>query len=143
MQIVRFPDKWSVKKMCSVAILVSIPWAFWATFWTFFLLVHLFGEGGFLSKAVFLIIMIIVALMYFGAVIIASLWEGSFGGDLLLADGVLILAFLFFFGCLTGEPLAFLIGGGLIFITMVLPPLVAGSLFQECHRRSKTSAEQP
>jgi hypothetical protein len=30
----------------------------------------------------------------------------------------------------------------LAFFTMVLPPLAAGSLFLECHRRSKTSGEQ-
>ena len=114
-----------------VARFLSIPWAFWALFWMWFLLAHLSGEGEFLSEAVSIIIMIIIALMFMGAAIIASVWgKETLGGGLLLVDGVLILAFIIVFAFLTGEPMRFLISLGVLgFITMVLPPWVAGFLF--------------
>jgi len=146
MSIISFSDAWPVKSMRWVARFLSIPWAFWALFWTFFLLAHLTGEGEFLSIAASTIIMIIVALMYIGAAIIASVWgKEAFGGGLLMADGVLILAFIIIFAFLTGSPRDFFRLpwlNALALFTMVLPPLVAGSLFLICHRRSKTSGEQ-
>ena len=147
MSIINFSDAWAVKSMRWVARFLSIPWAFWALFWTWFALAHSAGEGRFLSIAVFTIIMIIVALMYIGAAIIASVWgKEAFGGGLLMADGVLILASIIIF-CLTvpgpGDSLRPLLWlTALAFFTMVLPPLVAGYLFLACHRRSKTSGEQ-
>jgi hypothetical protein len=147
MSNIRSIDKMPVQSMRWVARLLSIPWAFWATFWTGFVLAHPFAEAesDFLLEVVFPIVMIPIALMYFGAAIIASVWgKETFGGALLLADGVLILAGIIVAAFLTGEPMRFLlILGSLGSITMVLPPLVAGYLFRECHRRSKKSAEQP
>jgi len=133
-------DAWPVKSMRWVARFLSIPWAFWALFWTFFVLAH------FLPSAVLAIIMIIVALMFVGAAIIASVWgKEALGGRVLLADGVLILAFIILAAFLTGSPKDFLRLpwlNALALFTMVLPPLVAGSLFLACHRRSKTSGER-
>ncbi len=139
-------DAWSVKLMRWVARFLSVSWAYWALFWTWFVLASLTGEGHF-SKVVFIIIMIIVALMFIGAAIIASVWgKEVFGGGMLLVDAVLIIASIVIF-CLTvpgsGDSLHPLFWmTALVFVTMVLPPLVAGSLFLACHRRSKTSREQ-
>jgi len=137
---------WSVKSMRWVARFISIPWAFWTLFWTWFVLSELAGEGHF-SPAASIIIMIVAFLMFMGAAIIASVWgKEALGGGVLLADGVLILASIIIF-CLTvpgpGDSLGpLLLLAALTFFTMVLPPLAAGSLFLVCHRRSKTSGEQ-
>lgn len=140
-------DAGPVKLMRWIARFLSIPWAFWALFWTWFALAHWAGAGKFLSIVVFTIIMIIVALMYIGAAIIASVWgKEAFGGGLLMADGVLILAsFIIFWLTVPGpgdslRPLLWL--NALALFTMVLPPLIVGYLFLACHRRSKTSGEQ-
>ena len=147
MSNIRSIDKMPVQGMRWVARLVSIPWAYWATFWTGFVLGHPFAEADsdFLLQVVFPIVMIPIALMYFGAAIIASVWgKEAFGGALLFADGGLILAGIIVAAFLTGEPLKFLlILGTLGSITMVLPPWVAGYIFRACHRRSRMSAEQP
>ena len=143
MSIISSTDTLPVKSMRWVARFLSLPWPFCALFWTWFAL----AEGKFLSIVVFTIIMIIVALMYIGAAIIASVWgKEAFGGGLLMADGVMILASIIIF-CLTvpgpGDPrVPPLWLTALAFFTMVLPPLVAGYLFLACHRRSKTSGEQ-
>ena len=131
-----------VKWMLWVARFLSIPWAFWALFWMFFILGY-YIKGGFFSLSVFIIIMVIILLMFLGAAIIASVWgKEAFGGGVLLLDGVLIIGI----GIL-GPHSPFLIEGEFwnsVFIisTCVLPPLVAGSLFLICHRRSKKSGEQ-
>ena len=141
MSIINFSDAWAVKSMRWVARFLSIPWAFWALFWTWFALAHSAGEGRFLSIAVFTIIMIIVALMYIGAAIIASVWgKEAIGGGLLIAAGVLILGQTIY--DLFTYSLEELQLGWLEF-ALILPPLVAGSLFLVCHRRSKTSGVQP
>ena len=134
---------WAVKLMRWAARLLSVPWAFWALFWTFFALGNLHGEGS-LSSAVFIIIMIIFALMFIGASIIASVWgKEALGGGMLLVDGVLIIASIVVFCSLIGGWAPHLLWvTTLAFFTMVLPPLVAGSLFLICHRQSKTSGEQ-
>ncbi len=133
-------DAWPVKLMRWVARFLSIPWAFWALFWTWFVLAH------FLSAAPLTIIMIIVALMFVGAAIIASVWgKEALGGGVLLVDGVLMIASIIIVAYLTGSPREFFRLpwlNALVLFTMVLPPLVAGSLFLICHRRSKTSGEQ-
>ena len=143
MSYISFTDRLPVQSMRWVARLLSIPWAFWATFWTGFVLGHPFAEADsdFLLRVVFPIVMIPIALMYFGAAVAASVWgKEAFGGTLLLADGALILAGIIVAAFLTGEPVRFLlILGSLGSITMVLPPWVAGYLFRECHRRSKKS----
>lgn len=139
-------DAGPVKLMRWIARFLSIPWAFWALFWTWFALAHFAGEEKFFSIVVFTIIMIIVALMYIGAAIIASVWgKEAFGGGLLMADGVLILAFIIIFTFLKGSPRDFFRLpwlNALALFTMVLPPFVAGYLFLACHRRSKKSGEQ-
>jgi hypothetical protein len=132
-----------------VARVLSILWAFWAFFWTLFVLAHFTGEGEFFSKAVstiIIIIMIIVALMFMGAAIIASVWgKEALGGGVLLVDGVLMIASIIIVAYLTGSPRDFFRLpwlNALALFTMVLPPLVAGFLFLICHRRSKTSGER-
>ena len=129
-------DTLSVKSMRWVARLLSIAWACWALFWTWFVSGSLYGEGRF-SLAVFIIILIVAVLMFMGAAIIASvLGKEAFGGVVLLADGLLIIA-SFVIVCFLVEkcaPLLVIIGA---FFTTVLPPLVAGSLFLACHRKSK------
>lgn len=139
MSFISSTDRLPVKSMRWVARLLSIPWAFWAAFWTLFALVNLSSEG-FFSSAITAIILTVTLPLFFGAAIIASVWgKEELGGVLLLADGALILAGIVVAAFLTGEPLRFLIIlGSLGFITMVLPPLLAGYLFRACHRRSKT-----
>ncbi len=133
-------DARPVKLMRWVARFLSIPWAFLV------LLFWLFGVGygvdeGNLSIAVAIIMVIIVALMSLGAALIASVWgKEAIGGGLLIAAGVLLLGQtiydLFIYSL---EELQI----GWLEFALVLPPLVAGSLFLACHRRSKTSGEQP
>ena len=114
---------WPVTLMRWVARLLSIPWAFWALFWTWFILAHSF------QGAVLVIVMVIPSLMFVGAAIIAGVWgKEAFGGGVLLVDGVLI----FVCGAWVNV---------LAISTLVLPPLLAGSLFLACHRISKTSRE--
>ncbi|MHA2054008.1 MAG: DUF7670 domain-containing protein [Candidatus Hodarchaeales archaeon] len=139
MSIIRFLDAWPVKSMRWVARFLSVPWAFWALFWTWFVSAHF-------SSAVSIIIMIIVAPMFMGAAIIASVWgKEALGGGVLLVDGVLMIASIIIVAYVTGSPRDFFRLpwlNALAFFTMVLHPLAAGSLFLECHRRSKTSGEQ-
>ena len=125
-----------VKFMRWTARVLSIPWALWALFWTFFVLAH------FLPPAVLAIIMSIAALIFVGSAIVASVWGmEALGGRVLLLDGVLIIALGVF---LPHSPI--LVGSfqstALAFFTLALPPLVAGSLFLVCHRISRTSGEQ-
>jgi hypothetical protein len=90
--------------------------------------------------AILVPVLIIAFLMYVGAAIIASVWgKEVLGGRVLIADGVVLFALSIVF---------MIIAGGLdtIFkldrfdimglLTLVLPPLVAGSLFLICHRKS-------
>jgi hypothetical protein len=126
-------DAWPVKLMRWVARFLSIPWAYWTLFWTWFVLGHAF------QGAVLAIIMTIPLLMFLGAAIIAGVWgKEVLGGVVLLIDGVLLFAV----GTL-GPHSPMLNGDAALSIsTIVLPPLVAGYLFLACHRRSKTSGEQ-
>lgn len=139
-------DTLPVKLKRWVARVLSILWAFWAIFWTWFVLANFTGEGEFFSKAVSTIIMIIFALMFMGAAIIASVWgKEALGGGVLLVDGVLMIASIIIVAYLTGSPRDFFRLpwlNALALFTMVLPPLVAGFLFLICHRRSKTSGER-
>jgi hypothetical protein len=78
--------------------------------------------------------MVITALMFVGGATIASVWgKEALGGRVLLLDGVLVVALGIF---LPHSPI--LVGSFpstlVAFCTMVLPPLVAGSLFLACHR---------
>ena len=142
MSFTRFADNMSIQSMRWVARVVSIPWAYWAAFWTFFALANLSSEGHFSSTTV-AVVLIFALPLFFGAAITASVWgKEAFGGTLLLADGALILAGIIVAAFLTGEPVRFLvILGSLASITMVLPPWLAGYLFRECHRRAHRPAE--
>ena len=84
----------------------------------------------------------VVLLMFMGAAIFASVWrKEAFGGRLLIADGVLILVSLaIVIGTRDSLPPLWLFA--IAFLTMVLPPIIAGSLFLICHRRSIPSVEQ-
>jgi uncharacterized protein YqgC (DUF456 family) len=98
------------------------------------------SEEGTYSVAVYTIIIIIVALMSLGAALIASVWgKEAIGGGMLIAAGALALGVFIY--SLTQYSLAELQIGWLEF-ALILPPLVAGSLFLACHRRSKTSGGQ-
>ncbi len=138
-------DAWPVKLMRWVARFLSLAWAFWALFWTWFVSASLNSEER-ISLAVSIIIMIIPLLMFMGAAIIASVWgKEALGGGVLLVDGVLMIASIIIVAYLTGSPREFFRLpwlNALVLFTMVLPPLAAGSLFLACHRRSKTSGEQ-
>ncbi len=131
-------DAGPVKLMRWVARFLSIPWAILVLLFSMFAFAYGIEEGSY-SMAVYIIIIIIVALMSLGPAIIASVWgKEAIGGGLLIAAGVLILGgeiySLFIY---SGEtPLGWLV------FALVLPPLVAGSLFLACHRRSRTLGEQ-
>ena len=135
---------WAVKLMRWAARLLSVAWAFWALFWTWFATGSLHVEGD-LSFAVSIIIMITALLMFLGAAIIASAWrKEAFGGVVLLLDGVLLIpCFLLGLPHIRVTIWEFFTLSHMPFnIVFVLPPLVAGSLFLICHRRSKKSGEQ-
>jgi len=134
-------DVWPVKLMRWVARLLSIPWALWTLFWTWFLVANYQAEGYF-GLAGSIIIMIIAVLMFMGAAIVASVWKKeALGGGVLLVDSVLV-TIAGTLGphepMLTQEFWSTLLG----FLTVVLPPLAAGVLFLVCHRRSRTSGQQ-
>lgn len=133
-------DTWAVTLMRWVARFVSILWACWALFIAFYVSVSLHQEGHF-SLAISITIMTIACLMFMGAAIIASVWgKEAFGGGVLLVDCVLIIASFvivcFLVKAPAPPPVAII-----AFLTLVLPPLVAGSLFLACDRISNTSGE--
>ena len=130
-------DAWPVKLMRWVARFLSILWAYWALFITCFVLAHAF------QTAVLVIVMFIPLLMFMGAAIIASVWgKEALGGGVLLVDGVLIIVCFLVGPHIRPSIVEFLTPSALPFnFTMVLPPLVAGSLFLACHRISRRSGE--
>ena len=133
-------DARPVKLMRWVARFLSIPWAIFVLLFSMFAFAYGISEGN-ISIAVYIIIIIIVALWSLGAAIIASVWgKEAIGGGLLIAAGVLILGQTIY--DLFTYSLEELQLGWLEF-ALILPPLVAGSLFLVCHRRSKTSGVQP
>jgi hypothetical protein len=145
MSNIRSLDTWQLNLMRWVARILSIPWAIWALFITWFALSQPNDEGKFLPIAVLTTILIIAALMYIGAAIIASVWgKEALGGRVLLVDGALILVWIITFFFATREnmnnPAHIQLAVG-AFLTMILPPLVAGYLFLICHRRSKMSQD--
>ena len=90
--------------------------------------------------AILIPVLTVAFLMYGGAAIVASVWgKEVLGGRVLIADGVLLFVlmnvFMFFAG---GWKAVFSMDAfdviGLF--TIVFPPLVAGSLFLACHRKS-------
>ena len=85
-------------------------------------------------------VLIIAFVMYVGAAIVAGVWgKEILGGRILIVDGVLLFALGITFQIVAGGIKEVLSMGqvevtGLL--TIVLPPLVAGSLFLASHRKS-------
>jgi len=131
-------DAWPVKLMRWVARFLSIPWAYWTLFITWFVLKHAF------QTAVLAIVMTIPILMFLGAAIIAGVWgKEALGGGVLLVDGVLIIVCFLVGPHIQPTLVEFFTPSALPFnFTLALPPLAAGSLFLACHRISKKSGEQ-
>jgi len=130
-------DARSVKLMRWVARFLSIPWAFLTLCVTMFGVLSAVGEGD-ISIVTFIFIMF--ALMSVGGALIASVWgKEALGGGLLIAAGVLRLGQnIYDFFIYNPEELQ----PDWFNVAMILLPLVAGSLFLVCHRRSKMSGEQ-
>ena len=133
-------DTTAVKSMRWTARIISIPWAYWALMWTMFITAHICPRNPSMW-AILIPVLIIAFLMYLGAAIIASVWgKEVLGGRLLIAGGVLLFVlgnvFMFFAGGL--ESLFSLDAFDVIgLLTIVFPPLIAGTLFLACHRKSK------
>ena len=128
----------AVKTMRWIARIISIPWAFWALFWTLFITGHVCPRNPSMW-AIVIPVMVIAFAMYLGSAIIAGVWgKEAFGGSLLIVDGLLLIvlfaALMHFTGLDSISRLDIFDVIGLL--TIVLPPLVAGSLFLACHRKS-------
>jgi len=130
-------DKWPVKLMRWVARFVSIPWAYFALFVTWF--VSNFAYWGGMSLVLYIIIVTIASLLFMGAAIIASVWgKELLGGGALLVDSVLIIVCFIVVPHIGPSIVEFFTPSHMPFnFVMVLLPLVAGSLFLACHRISK------
>ena len=129
----------AVKTMRWVARIISIPWAYWALFWTFYLTMSICPRNPSMW-AILIPVLIIAFLMYVGAAIVASVWgKEILGGRVLIADGVVLFVLGITFPIFAGGFDAFLSmpsGFFLALLTIFLPPLVAGSLFLASHRKS-------
>ncbi len=133
-----------VQVMRWAARIVSILWAYFAVFWTWFVFAH-FYEDTSLGLAVFIgFFECAVILLVLGAPIVASVWQmEKLGGRLLQIMGTVlfgvILALGIFFVVWEGRiPRLALIMAALL--TVVVPPLVSGFLFVGCHRASQVHA---
>ena len=135
-------DTSGVTWMRWVARIISILWAYFALGIIWFIAGVGLEEG--MPLALNIIIVFTAFLLTLGAAIIAGVWGmEALGGPVLLADGVLIVL------CFIGSPhirpslVEFLTPSKLPFnFTMVLPPLLAGSLFLASNRISKKPREQ-
>jgi len=135
-------NKRSVILMRWVARLTSIPWAYWALAIAWFVAGNGYEEG--MPLTLYIINVFIAFLLTLGAAILAGVWgKEILGGTILLIDGGLILL------CFIGSPhispslVEFFTPSKLPFnFTMILPPLLAGSLFLASNRISKMPKEQ-
>jgi hypothetical protein len=142
MSNIRPKNKWAVMLMRWVARFLSISWAYWTLFITWFVAGTGYKEG--MPKALYFAIVFAASVLLVGAAIIAGVWgKEALGGTVLLADCVLIII------CFMASPhirpslVEFFMPSDLPFnFTMVLPPLVAGALFIVCHWLSKKPREQ-
>ena len=129
----------AVKSMRWIARIISIPWAYWALFITLFLTAHICPRNPSMW-AILIPALTIAFVMYVGAAIVASVWgKEVLGGRLLIADGVVLFVLITIFQFVAGGfDTVFSMDRYDIFglLTIVLPPLVAGSLFLACHRKS-------
>jgi hypothetical protein len=113
-----------------VARFVSIPWALCALAIVWFVAGTGHEEG--MPLALYVLIVFIAFLLTVGAAIMAGVWgKEALGGKVLLVDGGLILLCSIVAPQLPG-----------LFTALFVPPLLAGVLFLECDRRSR-SAEAP
>lgn len=147
MTVMTDSDSSSARKvliMCWAARLISIPWAYFACFWTWFVFGH-FYEDASLGLAVFIgIAECVIILLVLGAPILAGVWQmEKLGGRLLQIMGAVLLSVFLvlgiFFVVWEGRiPRLALIMAALL--TVVVPPLVSGFLFMGCHRASQVHA---
>ena len=114
-----------------IARLVSILWAYCALAFVWFVAGVALEEW--MPLALNITIVFTAFWLTLGAAILAGVWGmEALGGKVLLADGALILVW---FMAVPQLP------GGLLPILFV-PPLLAGALFLECHRRSRVRGAQ-
>lgn len=147
MSTIKTKDAPSVKSMRWVARILSILWAIWALFWTLFISAADNDEvAGILLAG---LVVVIAILLFLGPAIISIKWRReALAGSVLLVDGILILASLvaIYFHIaprnMGGVPPPMRTEAQVAFFTLILPPLVAGSLFLACHRLSKASEKQ-
>ena len=129
----------AVKSMRWIARIISIPWAYWALFITFFLTVNLCPRNPSMW-AILIPVLIIAFVMYVGAAIVASVWgKEVLGGRVLIADGVVLFVLGITFQFVAGgvDAIFKLDSIGVMgLLTIVFPPLVAGALFLACHKKS-------
>ena len=124
-------DRRAIIVMRWMARIVSIPWAYCALGLVWFVAGVGLEEG--MPLALNITIVFTAGLLTVGTVILAGVWGIEwFGGTMLLADGGLILLWVL----VTPQ----LPGGALI---LMIPPVLSGVLFLECHRRSKVGGEEP
>ncbi len=132
MQNQKMPESLVVLLIRWIARVLSWAWAPWALFWTLFVLGHLVGSGGIFGIAAFAFVVVLFPPLSLGAAFVASVWKNErVGGKMLLLDGVLMLALT---AWVFDPHSAWVAITG--FWTMVVPPLVAGTLFLLCHRMS-------
>ena len=118
-------DKRPILAMRWIARLVSIPWAYCALGLVWFVAGVGLEEG--MPLALNIGIVFTAFLLTLGAAILAGVWGmEAFGGKVLLADGALILVWVLVTPQLPGAALI-----------LMVPPVLSGVLFLECHRRSR------
>jgi len=124
-------DKRPIVVMRWIARFVSIPWAYCALALVWFVAGVGLEEG--MPLALNITIVFTAFLLTLGAAILAGVWGmEAFGGKVLLVDGGLILVWVLVTPQL---PPAALI--------LMVPPVLSGVLFLECHRGSKVGGAEP
>ena len=124
-------DRRAIIVMRWIARLVSIPWAYCALGLVWF--VAGVASEEWMPLALNITIVFTAFWLTLGAAVLAGVWGmESFGGKVLLADGVLILLWVL----VTPQ----LPGGAFI---LMIPPVLSGALFLECHRRKKAGGSGP
>lgn len=119
-------DRRAIIVMRWIARLVSIPWAYAALALAWFVAGVALEEW--MPLALNIVIVFTAFLLTLGVAILAGVWGmEAFGGRVLLADCVLMIV------CFMASPHS----PWELFPIVFLPPLLAGVLFLECHRRSK------
>lgn len=131
-------DTRPVTLMRWAARFLSVLWALWTLFITLWVVVE-FERDDEIGLAVAIIIMVMATVLFLGAALIASVWgREALGGGVLLVDSALIVFCFLTVPHVDPSLVQFLTPSELPFnFTMVLPPLVAGSLFLACHRMAK------